>query len=257
MTKASSKSKASADKTIRKLQLELLRIQEGLYHNKKRAIIVFEGFDAAGKGGAIRRLTEALDPRGIDVHPIGPPEPGEQERHWLYRFWTRLPKPGVIGIFDRSWYGRVLVERVESLTPKKDWKRAYSEINQFEAMLANDGVEIIKFFLKISKEEQLRRFEARLQDPYKHWKLTPADIEGRKKWADYVAAAEEMWKKTDTKQCPWHVIDANDKEYARLEVTRLTCKKLTAHGKWMEREAMVTDKKYVKEALAELRGTLR
>ena len=132
---------SKSEQKFRKLQLELLRIQQGIFYGRKRAIVVLEGFDAAGKGGVIRRLTESIDPRGVTVHPIGPPDPQDQGRHWLYRFWTRLPKLGTIAIFDRSWYGRVLVERVDGLAPRKAWKRAYEEINQFEAMLVNDGIE--------------------------------------------------------------------------------------------------------------------
>src|SRR5262249_29987963 len=147
------------------------------------------GFDAAGKGGAIRRLVEKLDPRGFKVHPIGPPEAVEQQIHYLYRFWTRLPKPGTIAIFDRTWYGRVLVEKVEKLAARKRCEQAYEEIVNFEKTLVQDGISLIKIFLAISKKEQLKRFEDRLNDPYKEWKLTKDDVEDRRRWDKYVKAA--------------------------------------------------------------------
>ncbi|HXN40227.1 MAG TPA: polyphosphate kinase, partial [Myxococcaceae bacterium] len=162
-------SQETYERRLERLQHKMLRIQQGNYHSGGRAIIAIEGFDAAGKGGAIRRITEGLDPRGIKVVPIGPPLPEEQGRHWLYRFWRELPPPGMITVFDRTWYGRVLVERVDGLASKKAWKRAYSEINEFEAMLVNDGIDVVKIFMAISKREQLKRFEERLKDPYKHW----------------------------------------------------------------------------------------
>jgi AMP-polyphosphate phosphotransferase len=242
-----------AEREIRELQLEMLRIQEGLFHARQRAILVFEGFDASGKGGVIRRLSENIDPRGIAVHPIGPPEHDEQERHWLYRFWTRLPRPGVMAVFDRSWYGRVLVERVEGLTPRKSWKRAFDEINQFEAMLVNDGIEIVKVFLAISKEEQLKRFEDRLKDPYKHWKLTSADLAARAKWNDYVEAVDEMLDKTHTKHARWNLIPADNKDFARIESIRITCHTLHRHRKWMEREVAQMEKRSLKAEMMALK----
>lgn len=221
---------------LRDLQLAMLRIQQGIWHQKKRAIIVFEGFDAAGKGGAIRRLVEPLDPRGYRVHPIGPPEGDEQGKHYLYRFWQRLPAPGAIAIFDRSWYGRVLVEKVRRLTPKERIEDAYGEICQFEKMLVDDGVEIVKFFLTIDKEEQLKRFEERLNDPYKQWKLTSDDVEARSQWKDYVKAADEMIKRTSN-VVPWQVIAANDKDYTRIEVLRIANKELKIHREWMDSQS--------------------
>lgn len=209
---------------IKDLQLEMLRIQQGVWRNKERIIILFEGMDAAGKGGAIKRITEVLDPRSVKVHPVGPPTPEEQGKHWLYRFWLNLPSPGMIAIFDRSWYGRVLVERVDKLTPGKDWKRAYSEINQFEQMLVNDGIHLVKIFLKISKKEQGKRFKARLEDPYKKWKNTEADLKARKQWDKYEKAIADMVSKT--KVIPWHIVEADDKEYARIRVLEITSKNL-------------------------------
>src|SRR5882672_5475355 len=167
--------KAAYERKLAKLQLKMLSIQQTYFHENRRAVIAFEGWDAAGKGGAIRRLTEKLDPRGFHVWPIGPPTPEEQGRHYLYRFWNKLPERGQLAIFDRTWYGRVLVERVERLIKKPVWKRAYDEINEFERMLIDDGVRVVKIFLHITPDEQLRRFAERLNNPYKRWKLTDSD----------------------------------------------------------------------------------
>lgn len=243
-----SKSKAR----LKELQLNLLRIQEGLFHHKRRAIIALEGFDAAGKGGAIRKLTEVLDPRGAIVHPIGPPSPEEQGRHWLYRFWMGLPLPGTLVVFDRTWYGRVLVERVEGLTPKERWKQAYQEINHFESLLLADGIDLVKIFLGISKKEQLERFRERLTDPYKQWKLTPSDIEARKKWGDYVEAVDEMMVRTHTDRAPWHLIPADNKEYARLKVLEIVTDRLGHHRAWMEKKALEDQNRSVKDAIKAL-----
>jgi polyphosphate kinase 2 (PPK2 family) len=241
-----------ADKILKDLQLQMLRIEQGLFFARKRAIIALEGFDASGKGGSIRRLTETLDPRGYKVYPIGPPLPEEQGRHWLYRFWTKLPVPGEISIFDRTWYGRVLVERVENLTPKKDWKRGYKEIREFEAMLTDDGIDVVKIFLAISKKEQLHRFRDRLTDPYKQWKLTDSDIRARKEWNLYVHAVDNLLTETDTKNCPWHLVAADNKDHARIEVLKIVTHRLHQHGVHMEEEAAKKLKKSSKKALREL-----
>jgi AMP-polyphosphate phosphotransferase len=211
---------------IKKLQLDILRIQQGIFHQKKRLILVFEGVDAAGKGGVIRRITENLDPRGVQVHPIGVPSPDEQGKHYLYRFWMKLPSPGMISIFDRSWYGRVLVERVNKLAPKEALARAYGEINQFEKMLIDDGVRILKFCLKISKSEQKKRFFERMNDPYKQWKITKEDLENRAKWNLYKKAQDEMFEKTSQSLSPWHVIETDHKEEARLRVLEIISEEL-------------------------------
>jgi polyphosphate kinase 2 (PPK2 family) len=184
--------------------------------------------DAAGKGGAIKRLTAKLDPRGFEVHPIGPPDAHECAFHYLRRFWVRLPSYGRIGIFDRSWYGRVLVERVEKLTPKKAWKRAFDEINDFERAIIDDDTVLMKFWLHITAEEQLARFKAREDDPYKRWKITKDDWRNREKWDAYVEAAEEMLAKTSTPYAPWNVVPANDKLYARVLVLQAVIKALEA-----------------------------
>lgn len=233
---------------IKKLQLHMLRIQQGIFHKKDRVVIVLEGFDAAGKGGAIRTLTEVLDPRSFKVIPIGPPEPADAGHHYLYRFWRHLPAPGHITIFDRSWYGRVLVEKVDGLTEAKRIKEAYREINEFEAQLVDDGIVLIKFFLAMTKDEQLERFEARLKDPYKQWKITMADIEARKKWDDYVEAVDEILKKNHTTKAPWNVIPANSKKFARKEILRIIKRQLHSCESWMEEKAL----KYRENKVAKL-----
>jgi polyphosphate kinase 2 (PPK2 family) len=234
------------------LQLEMLRIQQGIWHQKKRAIIVLEGFDAAGKGGVIRHITEKLDPRGFKVHPIGPPSSEEQSKHWLFRFWEKIPEAGTIAIFDRSWYGRVLVERVDGLAKPAEWRRAYGEIREFEKTLADDGVIIIKFFLAISKQEQLKRFEERLQNPYKQWKLTVADLDARKQWSEYVSAVDDLFKKPPMKLAPWYLVAADHKHYARLEVMGILVKKLQKYGSWMKRRAAKYRRRTLQQVLKEL-----
>ncbi|HYD31742.1 MAG TPA: polyphosphate kinase [Azospirillaceae bacterium] len=218
MKTALMESKDAYEKQLGRLQKELLRIQQTYWHEKRRAVLVFEGWDAGGKGGAIRRMTEPLDPRGFHVWPIGAPTAAEQGRHYLWRFWQRLPEPGTFAIFDRSWYGRVLVERVEGFAAPKDWKRAYDEINEFERLLIDDGVRIIKIFLHISAEEQLNRFRERLTNPYKRWKLTQEDLRNRGRRHDYEKAIEDMFDRTSTEAAPWNVIPANSKWYTRTRV---------------------------------------
>lgn len=243
--------KKSKDK-LKNLQLKMLRIQQGTFHEKKRVIIALEGMDAAGKGGAIRKMTEILDPRGFRVHPIGAPGTREQGKHYLYRFWKKLPAPGMIAIFDRTWYGRVLVERIEKLIPKERWHQAYTEINQFERMLIDDGVVIIKILLKISKEEQLKRFEERLKDPYKQWKITKEDIRNRAKWKDYEKAQEDMIRETSSPLCPWHVVETDDKDEAREQILSIItgeCKKIID---WAESEHPLMDTKELKKVLAKM-----
>jgi len=208
--------KEAYEKALREAQLRLLRLQQAYYHAGRRAIVLFEGWDAAGKGGAIRRMTEKIDPRGIHVWPIGAPSPDEQARHYLYRFWKKLPMPGTWAILDRSWYGRVLVERVEKLVPKHVWKRAYGEINELEKMLVDDGVVIIKLFWHISKKEQLRRFHERESNPYKRWKITKDDWRNRKQWSRYGEAIDDMFRETSTKIAPWRPIAGEHKWFARV-----------------------------------------
>ena len=202
-------------------QKKLAELHNQLYRTKTPLIVVYEGWDAAGKGGNIRRLSEALDPRGYEVSPIAAPEPDEKNRYYLWRFWTRLPKSGHIAIFDRSWYGRVLVERVENLCTPADWQRAYEEINEFEALLGHWGAILVKFWLHIDADTQLKRFQERQEDPEKQWKITAEDWRNREKWPQYQEAVEEMLMYTNTAKAPWHIIAGNDKRYARIEALRL------------------------------------
>ena len=186
----------------------------------RNLMLVFEGQDAAGKGGAIRRLVNALDPRQYDIHQISAPSHEELSRPYLWRFWRRLPRPGRVVVFDRSWYGRVLVERVEQLAQPAQWQRAFAEINDFEAQNIEAGAVIVKFWLAIDADEQLARFRAREHSPFKKFKITDEDWRNREQWDAYVQAAQEMLDRTDTPCAPWHVIDAKDKRFARIEVLR-------------------------------------
>jgi polyphosphate kinase 2 (PPK2 family) len=179
-------------------------------------MIVCEGWDAAGKGGAIQRLTAKWDPRAFQVWPIKAPTAEEKGRHFLWRFWNRLPAAGEIAVFDRSWYGRVLVERVEGIASEGEWHRAYDEINEFEAQQIFDGAAIVKLFFHVTRETQDSRLKARLEHPWKRWKVTAEDFRNRARRADYLAAAEEMFARTDTRWAPWTVIDGNDKKAARI-----------------------------------------
>lgn len=214
------KNKKDYKKRLRQWQRKLLQIQQAYYNSGRRAILVFEGVDAGGKGGAIRRLTEALDPRGFRVHAIAKPDPAEQALHYLYRFFQRLPPPGCISIFDRSWYGRVLVERVEGFASPNEWQRAFQEINEFERWLADDGVRVIKFYFQVDKAEQNKRFEERLTNPAKHWKITEEDIRNRLKWDEYIVAANEMLSQTSQQHAPWYAVQANHKWATRLFVAQ-------------------------------------
>ncbi len=202
--------------TRRQIQLRELGWQ--VYQQKRPVVIVFEGWDAAGKGGAIKRTTEKLDPRGYVVYPISAPQGEDKIRHYLYRFWRRLPEKGQIAIFDRSWYGRVLVERVEGFCTEEEWKRAYKEINSFERQMRDFGTVLTKFWFHVSPDEQLKRFEERKRTGYKAWKLTDEDWRNRGKWAAYEEAAEEMLLKTSTRTAPWTLVEGNDKYWARVKV---------------------------------------
>jgi len=213
-------------KLLKKHQLELLNTQLILHEQKKSVIIVFEGPDAAGKGGAIKRIVEKLDPRLVRVWSVIKPTPEEYQHHYMWRFWNKLPSYGQTAIFDRSWYGRLLVERVEKFCTENEWKRAYREINEFERQLADDGAIILKFYLQISKEEQLERFKRREADPYKHWKISEEDWRNRRHWNQHNEAAEEMFEKTSTDQAPWTVIPANFKWYARVKVVKTVAETL-------------------------------
>lgn len=213
---------------LKKAQLKLLNLTRELQQSKRSLIIVFEGPDAAGKGGAIKRIVERLDPRLLRVHSVVKPTAEEYQHHYLWRFWNKLPPYGQTVIFDRSWYGRVLVERVEGFASDKEWKRAYDEINDFERLLSDDGAIFLKFYLHISKDEQLFRFKRREADPYKHWKINDEDWRNRRKWDEHNAAAEDMFEKTSTTDAPWQVIAANYKWHARVRVVRILCEVLEA-----------------------------
>ncbi|HET9933210.1 MAG TPA: polyphosphate:AMP phosphotransferase [Polyangiaceae bacterium] len=191
-------------------------------------VLVFEGMDAAGKGGAIRRVTQALDPRIYDVHAIAAPSDEERAQPYLWRFWRHAPRDGKFAIFDRSWYGRVLVERVEGFAKVSEWKRAYEEINDFERQLQEAGNVVVKFWLQISNEKQLARFQEREQTPFKRFKITQEDWRNREKWADYQRAASEMIERTSTQISPWTLVEAEDKYFARVKVIRTICEAIDA-----------------------------
>ncbi len=203
-------------KRLKNLQERLFVLQNELYRRRIPLIIAYEGWDAAGKGGNIRRIAQALDPRGYEVIPVASPTPDEKNRHFLWRFWTRLPKDGHTAIFDRTWYGRVLVERIEGFATKEEWQRAYDEINRFEYSLTSAGAIVVKFWLHIDSDEQLVRFTARQNTPSKQWKITDEDWRNRAKWGDYEVAVNEMIEKTNTPNAPWVIVESNDKKYARL-----------------------------------------
>ncbi len=213
-------------KELKELQARLSELHNRLYRKKVPVIIAYEGWDAAGKGGNIKRITGALDPRGYEVHPIASPEPKEKARHYLWRFWTRLPKTGHIAIFDRTWYGRVMVERLEGFCSENDWKRAYNEINEFEKELSEWGAVIIKFWVQIDKDTQLERFNERQNTPEKQWKITDEDWRNREKWDQYEEAVNEMIRKTSTEFAPWHILPSVDKKYARIQALRIVIREL-------------------------------
>jgi polyphosphate kinase 2 (PPK2 family) len=211
-----------------RFETQLLRQQGRVYLAQRRAqakrrtiVLVFEGWDAAGKGGAIRRVASALDPQCYRVVPMAAPTDEERARHYLWRFWRHLSRAGRVTIFDRSWYGRVLVERVDGYASEAEWNRAYAEIEGFEEQLADFGIILVKYWLHITKDEQERRFHERAQSPHKSWKLTKDDWRNRAKWDEYELAVNDMVARTSTRRAPWHLIPANDKNYARVEVLRL------------------------------------
>jgi polyphosphate:AMP phosphotransferase len=214
------------DERLVRYQARMNRLSRKRAFKERAAVLVFEGMDAAGKGGAIRRITSALDARSYHVWPVAAPSDEERAQPYLWRFWRRLPRRGKIAIFDRSWYGRVLVERVEGFASELDWQRAYNEINDFEEELAAHGVVVVKFWLHISLDEQKKRFEARANTSYKQFKLTPEDWRNRKKWALYEEAVCDMVDRTSTENAPWTLVPAEDKKYARLKVLETVCTRL-------------------------------
>ena len=215
-------------KELKQLQARLSELHNEIYLRRIPVVICYEGWDAAGKGGNIRRLAYPLDPRGFNVYPIASPEPHELARHFLWRFWQRMPKTGHVAIFDRTWYGRCMVERIEGFCTENDWQRSYNEINEFEEELYNWGAVVLKFWIHIDQDTQLARFTDRQNTPEKQWKITEEDWRNREKWPQYEEAVSEMLEKTSTDYAPWHVIESNDKYYARLKVLRLTIAALEA-----------------------------
>jgi len=205
------------EKILDKRQEKLRILQHEIYMRRISVVIVYEGWDAAGKGGNIRRLTRKLDPRGYEVIPIGAPNDTEKDHHYLWRFWNGFPKAGHIAIYDRSWYGRVLVERVEGLCREEEWRRAYREINEMERHMTSFGAILIKFWLHIDGEEQLRRFERRKKIPHKEWKITAEDWRNRRKWDQYREAVDEMLLRTGTPLSPWTIVESNCKRFARVK----------------------------------------
>lgn len=204
------------DADLAALQSRLARIQIAHIIHGRAAVIAVEGWDASGKGGMISRLTAGWDPRWFEVWPVSAPSEEERVRHFLWRFWKRLPGKGEINIFDRTWYGRVLVERIEGFCSEKDWKRAYDEINEFEAQQKDNGVTLVKLFMHVTQEEQDKRLLERLQDPWKRWKTGKEDYRNRNRRKEYLTAYHDMFERTDTRWAPWTVIDGNHKKAARI-----------------------------------------
>jgi len=205
---------------VNDLQQRLRRAEYAMYLERMPVVVVYEGWDAAGKGGNIKRLTERMDPRGYEVVPIGAPTPQELAHHYLRRFWIRLPKAGHMTIYDRSWYGRVMVERIEGFATEEEWRRAYQEINEFEHALARFGTVVAKFWIHISPDEQLRRFQERQSIPHKQWKITDEDWRNRDKWEKYYMAVGEMIQRTSTSYARWHIVEGDCKLWARVRALR-------------------------------------
>ncbi|MBQ3276194.1 MAG: phosphate--AMP phosphotransferase [Oscillospiraceae bacterium] len=206
---------------LKRLQEKLRELHNQIYRKRIPVVLCYEGWDAAGKGGNIRRIAYPLDPRGFDVIPVASPTPGELARHYLWRFWTKLPRSGHVAIFDRTWYGRVMVERIEGFCSRDDWQRAYGEINEFEKELTDWGAVVLKFWIHIDPETQLERFTARQNTPEKQWKITEEDWRNRDKWPAYEEAVEEMLLRTSTEYAPWYIIESVDKKYARIRTLQI------------------------------------
>ena len=219
--------KGTFEKQLEERQGRLNRLHRKAANRGLSTILVFEGWDASGKGGAIRRVTAALDARTSRVVPIAAPTDEERAQHYLWRFWRHLARKGLVTIFDRSWYGRVLVERVEEFATPAEWQRAYREINAFEEQLVEHGIVLVKYWLHVTPDEQLRRFKDRQRSAFKSWKLTDEDWHNRKHWHDYARAVNEMVERTSTHLAPWTLVEANDKNYARIKVLDTVCERLT------------------------------
>ena len=219
-------SDAAYEKKLARLQGRLNELSRDRRFRDRGAVVVFEGNDAAGKGGAIRRVTSALDARRYRVWPIAAPSEEERAQPYLWRFWRRVPPLGGFALFDRSWYGRVLVERVEQLCSPSDWARAYGEINDFEERLRDHGIVVVKLWLAISQSEQLARFHAREKTGFKRFKITDDDWRNRKRWPDYERAVCDMVERTSTDVAQWHLVEANDKKYARVKIMETICDRI-------------------------------
>lgn len=241
-------SKDAYDTGLKRYQARLNQLQRAARERKISTILVFEGWDAAGKGGSIRRITAALDSRDYQVIQIAAPTDEEAAHNYLWRFWRHLPRAGRVTIYDRSWYGRVLVERVEGFARTREWQRAYAEINDFEAQLVERGIVLLKFWLHITPEEQLRRFKEREQISYKAWKLTDEDWRNRERWMDYEMAVNDMIEHTSTRQAPWMLVEANDKRHARVEILSALCERLEAALPKDAKAMLATAPKVVKKA---------
>jgi polyphosphate:AMP phosphotransferase len=220
--------KSAFDGELLTWQGTLNKLQRRAARDGVSTILVFEGADAAGKGGAIRRITGALDARQYQVIPIASPTDEERSHHYLWRFWRHLPRAGRVTIFDRSWYGRVLVERVEGFATPAEWMRGYAEINEFEDQLLAHGIVLVKYWIHITEDEQLRRFKARQTSVFKSWKITDEDWRNRTKWDAYDQAVNEMVERTSTSHAPWTLVEGNDKNYARIKVLKTACERLRA-----------------------------
>ena len=220
--------KSDYKKQLKECQARLNKLHRKALKNRISTILLFEGADAAGKGGAIRRITAALDARHYRVIPIAAPTDEERAHHYLWRFWRHLARAGRINIFDRSWYGRVLVERVEGFAVEEEWRRAFAEINEFEEQLTDHGILLLKYWVHITKDEQLERFKAREQTPHKRWKLTEEDWRNRETWDDYDLAVNDIVERTSTHSAPWVLVEGNDKRFARIKVISTFCDRLEA-----------------------------
>ena len=218
--------KSDYRKALKKYQARVKNLEHEVHRRRIPVVLVYEGWDAAGKGGNIKRLVQNMDPRGYEVIPIAAPNDIELAHHYLWRFWNRMPKTGHITIFDRSWYGRVLVERIEGFCSEHEWKRAYREINEMEEHLTNFGAVILKFWMHVDKDEQLSRFEDRKKNPHKRWKLAAEDWRNREKWDAYEEAVEEMIHRTSTPGAPWVIVESNSKYYARIKGLKTVTRKL-------------------------------
>jgi polyphosphate kinase 2 (PPK2 family) len=218
--------KKDYDEALIELQGRLNLLTRHRNFRKHSVVLAFEGVDAAGKGGSIRRITHALDARLYRIHPVAAPTEEERAQPYLWRFWRNLPRRGKVAIFDRTWYGRVLVERVEGFCSEADWQRAYSEINDFEDQIMRSHCLLVKFWLSISQEEQLRRFQARQDTPFKRFKITDEDWRNREKWPAYEAAICDMLDRTSTEIAPWTLIESEDKRFGRIKMLKTLCNRL-------------------------------